>query len=392
MPDLHLPASGLLDRLNAREVLEQIVAGVRAGQSRVLVLRGEAGVGKTAQLGHLVTAADGCRIARASGVESEMELAFSGLHALCAPMLGRLQRLPAPQRDALNTAFGLSAGPPPDRFLVGLAVLSLLADVAEEQPLLCIVDSAQWLDRVSRHTLPFVARRLLAERVGLVFAVREEGDELAGLTELVVEGIGAADARALLDATVPGPLDERVRERILAEASGTRLALLDLPRGAAVAGGFGLPGSMPLVSRIEQGFVRQLEPLPGETRQLLLLAAAEPVGDVMLLQRAAELLGLGPDEAVPAEAAGLIDIGARVRFRHPLVRSAAYRAASVPDRRDVHRALADATDPERDPDRRAWHRAHAAVGPDETVAAELEHSAGRAQARGGVAAAGAFLG
>jgi DNA-binding CsgD family transcriptional regulator/tetratricopeptide (TPR) repeat protein len=396
MATTRLPPSGLLGRRGECEVLDRLVAGVRAGQSRVLVLRGEAGVGKTALLEQLPAMASGFRIARAAGVESEMELPFAGLHALCAPMLGRLQRLPGPQRDALSTALGLDAGPPPDRFIVGLAVLSLLADVAEEQPLMCIVDDAQWLDRVSAQTLGFVARRLLAERVGLLFALRDDGDdhELGGLPELAVEGIGEVDARLLLNATIPGPLDERVRDRILAEASGNPLALLELPRGltpAAVAGGFGLPDSMPLVSRIEQGFVRQLEPLPGEVRQLLLLAAAEPVGDVTLLRRAAELLGIGADEAALAEAAGLIDIGARVRFRHPLVRSAAYRAASVPDRRDVHRALADATDPQLDPDRRAWHRAHAAAHLDETVADELERSAGRAQNRGGIAAAAAFL-
>ena len=394
MTTTHLPPSGLLGRQSECEALDRLVAGVRAGQSRVLVLRGEAGVGKTALLEHLAASATGCQIARMAGVESEMELPFAGLHGLCAPMLGRLRRLPGPQRDALSTAFGLDAGPAPDRFMVGLAVLSLLADVAEEQPLMCIVDDAQWLDHVSAQTLAFVARRLLAERVGLVFAVRGDGHDhgLGGLPELAVEGIGATDARRLLDATVPGPLDERVRDRILAEASGNPLALLELPRGlTAVAGGFGLPGSMPLISRLEQGFVRQLEPLPGDTRQLLLLAAAEPVGDVTLLRRAAELLGLEADEAAPAEAAGLIDIGARVRFRHPLVRSAAYRAASAPDRRDVHRALADATDPQLDPDRRAWHRAHAAARLDETVAGELERSAGRARNRGGTAAAAAFL-
>jgi DNA-binding CsgD family transcriptional regulator len=387
----HLPPPKLLGRQSECETLDRLAAGVRAGQSRVLVLRGDAGVGKTALLEYLSASASGCQIARATGVESEMELPFAGLHALCAPMLGRLRHLPDPQRDALSTAFGLAAGPPPDRFMVGLAVLSLLADMAEEQPLLCIVDDAQWLDRVSAQTLAFVARRLLAERVGLVFAVRPDGHDhgVQGLPELVVEGIGAVDARVLLDATVPGPLDERVRDRILAEASGNPLALLELP--TAAAGGFGLPGSMPLISRIEQGFARQLEPLPGETRQLLLLAAAEPVGDVTLLRRAAELLGLEADEAAPAEAAGLIDIGARVRFRHPLVRSAAYRSASPPDRRDVHRALAEATDPQLDPDRRAWHRAHAAARFDETVADELERSAGRARNRGGVAAAAAFL-
>jgi DNA-binding CsgD family transcriptional regulator len=396
MLDSHLPAVGLLDRDSERDVLERLVAGVRAGESRVLVMRGEAGVGKTALFGHLTTAAEGCRIARAAGVESEMELAFAGLHALCAQMLGRLRYLPSPQRDALSTAFGLSAGPPPDRFLVGLAVLSLLADAAEERPLVCIVDDAQWLDRVSAQTLAFVARRLLAERVGLVFAMREYGDEhvLDGLPEVVIEGLTADDARQLLNATLPGPLDKRVRERILAEAGGNPLALLELPRGlkpVAVAGGFGLPGEMPLASRIEQSFLRRLEPLPAETRRLLLLAAAEPVGSVPLLWRAAEQLGIAPGAAGPAEAAGLLEIGARVRFRHPLVRSAAYRAAAAPERRDVHRALADAIDPQLDPDRRAWHRAHAADGPDEAVAEELERSAGRAQARGGLAAAAAFL-
>ena len=392
----HRHAPRLLDRTSEREVLERLVAGVCAGQSRVLVLRGEAGVGKTALLGHLSAAAKGCRIARAAGVESEMELPFAGLHALCAPMLGRIGRLPSPQRDALSTAFGLSAGPPPDRFLVGLVVLGLLADVAEERPLMCIVDDAQWLDRVSAQTLAFVARRLLAERVGLVFATREAGDEhvLEGLPELVIEGLRADDARLLLDATIPGPVDERVRARILGEAGGNPLALLELPRGltlTAVAGGFGLPGEMPLTSRIERGFVRQLEPLPVDTRRLLLLAAAEPVGDVLLLWRAAERLGIGPEAAGRAKAAGLVEIGARVRFRHPLVRSAAYRASTARARRQVHEALADATDPHLDPDRRAWHRARAAEGPDEAVAGELERSAGRAQARGGLAAAAAFL-
>ena len=391
-----LPSSGLLGRRGEREVLDRLLAGVLAGRSHVLVVHGEAGVGKTALLDYLAGAATGCRVARASGVQSEMELAFAGLHGLCTPMLGRLKDLPAPQREALSTAFGLSAGPPPDRFLVGLAVLSLLADVAEERPLICIVDDAQWLDQVSAQTLSFVARRLLAERVGLVFAQRESGDEqvLAGLPELVVDGLESPDARVLLDSTLPGPLDGRVRERILAEAAGNPLALLELPRGlapAAVAGGFGLPVAMPLISRIEQGFARRLEPFSAETRRLLLLAAAEPVGDVGLLWRAAERLGIGPDDATVAQDAGLVEFGARVRFRHPLVRSAAYRAASASDRRQIHGALADATDPQLDPDRRAWHRAHAAPGPDEAVADELERSAGRARARGGIAAAAAFL-
>jgi DNA-binding CsgD family transcriptional regulator len=396
LDDPRLGASGLLDRGSERDVLERLVTGVCAGQSRVLVLRGEAGIGKTALLEHLSAIAEGCRIARIAGVESEMELAFAGLHALCAPMLGRLEYLPLPQRDALNTAFGMSGGPPPDRFLVGLAILSLLADAAEEQPLICIVDDAQWLDRVSVQTLAFVARRLLAERVGLVFALRGSGDdhELEGLPEIVIEGLAAADARRLLDVTIPRSLDARVRDWILGEAGGNPLALLELPRERttiAVAGGFGLPLETPLTSRIEQGFVRQLEPFPADTRRLLLLAAAEPVGDVTLLWRAAERLGIGLEAAAPAEAAGLVEIGARVRFRHPLLRSAIYRTAPAPERREVHLALADATDGRLDPDRRAWHRARAADGPDEAVAGELERSADRAQGRGGLSAAAAFL-
>jgi DNA-binding CsgD family transcriptional regulator/tetratricopeptide (TPR) repeat protein len=396
MPDPHRSSLRLLDRDDERGALRRLVAGVRAGESQVLVVRGEAGVGKTALLDYLSASADGCRIARVAGVESEMELAFAGVQALCARMLGDLEHLPAPQRDALSTAFGLSGGPPPDRFLVGLAVLSLLAAIAEDQPLVCIVDDAQWLDQVSAQTLAFVARRLLAEAVGLVFALRESGDEheFDGLPELVIEGLPADDARRLLDATIPGPIDERVKARILGEAGGNPLALLELPRGrkpTAIAGEFGLPAQMPLTSRIEQGFVRQLESFSRDTRRLLLLAAAEPVGDAPLLWRAAERLGVGGQAAAPAQIAGLVEIGARVRFRHPLVRSAAYRAAPAAERRAAHQALAEATDARLDPERRAWHRARAADGPDEAVAGELERSAGRAQARGGMAAAASFL-
>jgi DNA-binding CsgD family transcriptional regulator len=376
--------------------LDGLLAAARAGQSQVLVLRGETGFGKTALLEYLSERASGCRVARTAGVESEMELAFAGLQQLCAPMLDRLEQLPGPQRDALGTAFGLRTGEPPDRFLVGLAVLSLLAEVAEEEPLVCLVDDAQWLDRASAQTLAFVARRLLAESVGLVLAVREPSKEqqFAGLPEQVVGGLSDDDVRALLDSAIPGRLDARVRDRIVAEMRGNPLALLELPRGLTVselAGGFALPDASPLASQIEQSFLRQLQPLPAETRRLLLTAAAEPVGDVTLLWRAAERLGIGADAAAPAEAEGLIELGARVRFRHPLVRSAAYRAAGTGDLQEVHGALADATDPAADPDRRAWHRARAAVGPDEEVAAELERSAGRAQARGGLAAAAAFL-
>ena len=325
-----------------------------------------------------------------------MELAFAGLHQLCAPMLDRLERLPGPQRDALGTAFGLRDGDAPDRFLVGLAVLSLLSDVAEERPLVCVVDDAQWLDRASAQALAFVARRLVAESVAVVFAVRESGDEqdLTGLPELVVHGLADADARALLASVITGPLDERVRDRIVAETRGNPLALLELPRGltpAELAGGFGLPDAPALSGRIEESFRRRLTPLPPATRLLLLVAAAEPVGDPVLVWRAAERLGVGVEAAAPAEAAGLVEFGGRVRFRHPLVRSAVYRAASPEARQRVHRALAEATDPDLDPDRRAWHRAHATPGLDEEVAAELERSAGRAQARGGLAAAAAFL-
>ena len=396
MVDTHRSSSGLVDRVDEREVLERLLAGVRTGQSRVLVLRGEAGVGKTALLRHLSGAAKGCRIARAAGVESEMELPFAGLHALCAPMLDRLEHLPIPQRDALSTAFGLTAGPPPDRFLVGLAVLSLLADAAEEQPLVCIVDDAHWLDRVSAQTLSFVARRLLAERVGLVFGLRESGGQhvLEGLPELVIEGLAADEARLLLDAAIPGPLDERVKARILGEAGGNPLALIELPRGltpAEVAGGFGLPDGRPLTSRIEHTFLQRAQALPRETQLLLLTAAAEPLGDLSLLWRAADRLGIGGEAGQPAEAARLIELDARVRFPHPLVRSAVYRASHPSDRRDVHRALADSTDRDVDPDRCAWHRAHATAVPDEEVAAEMARSAERAQGRGGLAAAAAFL-
>jgi DNA-binding CsgD family transcriptional regulator len=390
------PESGLRGRRREREALDRLVETVRAGQSAVLVLRGEPGAGKTALLDYVRARASGCRLAQVGGVESEMELAFAGLHQLCAPMLQRLQELPGPQRDALGVAFGLRAGGAPDRFLVGLAVLTLLSAAATEQPLVCLIDDAQWLDRASVQALGFAARRLLADPVGVVFAVREPADhqELAGLPGLAVVGLGDADARLLLASVIRGRLDERVRDRIIAETRGNPLALLELPRALTpeeLAGGFGFAAAQPVASRIEQGFVGRLQSLPDQTQRLLLTAAAEPLGDVALMWRAADRLRIAAAAAAPAEAAGLIELGARVRFRHPLVRSAAYRAAPLPERQAVHHALADATDPQADPDRRAWHRAHAAVGPDEAVAGELERSAARAQARGGVAAAAAFL-
>ena len=318
------------------------------------------------------------------------------MQQLCSPLLDDVDQLPAAQRDALATGIGLKVGEPPDRFLVGLAVLGLLERAAEKKPVICVVDDAQWLDRASAQALAFVAHRVLAESVALVFAVREPSKEqgLLGLPEMVVGRLGNADARALLDSEIQGPLDEEVRDRIVAESRGNPLALLELPRGltpAELAGGLGLPEVMPLTSRIERSFLRRLESLPVDTRRLLLAAAAEPVGDAALLWRALERLGIGAEAAAPAEAAGLLELRARVRFRHPLVRSAVHRASSLADRQEVHRALAEATDPEVDPDRRAWHRANATVGPDEAVAGELERSAARAQARGGFAAAAAFL-
>jgi hypothetical protein len=387
-------AGELRGRRREWEVLDRLLLSVRAGESRVLVVRGEPGAGKTALLDHLSEHASGCRVAHAAGVESEMELVYAGLHQLLTPMLGSLERLPAPQASALRTAFGLGPGPAPDRFLVGLATLSLLADAASEHPLLCLVDDEQWLDQASAQVLGFVARRLAAESVGLVFAARLPGDELAGLPKLVVEGLQEADGRALLDTVLTGPLDARVRDRIVAEARGNPLALLELPRGltpAELAGGFALPDATPLSGRVEESFRRRLDELPADTRLLLLVAAADPVGDPVLLWRAAQRLGVGPQAATPAAEAGLLEIGARVLFRHPMVRSVAYRSASLQERQELHRALAEATDPKLDPDRRAWHWALAAPGPDEDVAAELERSAGRAQARGGLAAAAAFL-
>jgi DNA-binding CsgD family transcriptional regulator len=359
-------------------------------------VRGEAGVGKTALLAHVAKRASGCRILRVAGVESENELPYAALQQLCTMLVADLERLPEPQRDALTTAFGLSAGEPPDRFLVGLAVLNLLAEAAEDEPLVCLIDDAHWCDRASAQTLAFVARRLLAERVVMVFAVREASDEreLVGLDELVVEGLSEYDSRALLDSVVVGPIDTWVRDRIVAETRGNPLALLELPRAwtpAELAFGAGRSVSMPLASRIEAGFRRRLEQAPAEARQLLLLAAIEPRGDAALLWQAAEELGIDASGAAAAEATGLVEIGAHVRFRHPLVRSAAYRSASNQARQAVHRALAEVTDPLRDPDRRAWHRAAAAVGPDEMIAGELERCADRAQARGGMAAAAAFL-
>ncbi len=361
----------------------------------MLVLRGEAGVGKTALLEYLTGLASDFRCVHVAGVQSDMELAFAGLHQLCAPLMDHVDELPEPQREALAVAFGRGVGPTPDRFLVGLAVLSLMAAAADEQPLLCVIDDAQWLDQVSVQTLAFVARRLMAEPVALVFAVRDGGAEaLAGLPELVIRGLSDSDARDLLESVVVGGIDPRVRDRIVAETRGIPLALVEVPRNvsaAELAGGFWNSAKRPSAGQIEEGFVRRIQSLPEPTQRLLLVAAAEPVGDAALFLRAAAQLGIPVDALGPAEAAGVIEFGPRMRFHHPLMRSASYRAADLADRRAIHRALADTTDPQSDPDRRAWHAANAAAGPDDAVAAELETSAGRAQNRGGIAAAAAFL-
>jgi DNA-binding CsgD family transcriptional regulator/tetratricopeptide (TPR) repeat protein len=387
-------AAELMDRRSERDALDRLIEAVRTGQSRALVMHGDPGVGKTALLKYLAGQARGCRVARVVGVESEMELAFAGLHQLCAPVLGRAGRLPVPQRDALRTAFGIAAGPPPDRFMVGLAVLSLLSEVAGDRPLICLVDDEQWLDRASAQALGFTARRLAADPVGLVFAARAPSAELAGLPALEVVGLRDEDARALLDAALAGPLDARVRDLIVAETHGNPLALLELPRELSpteLAGGFALPTAVPLTGRIEDSFARQLAALPDQARRLVQLAAADPSGDQSLVWRAAGRLGIPFQARAPAVETGLIEFGAGVRFRHPLVRSAAYRSAAMPDRQQIHAVLAEVTDPAVDPDRRAWHLAQAATGPDEDVATELERCAGRAEARGGLAAAAAFL-
>ena len=384
-------------RAAEREVLDRLLEDVRGGQSGALVIRGEAGVGKTALLRYAARQAAGFRVVQVAGVESEMELPYAGLHQLCAPMLTQIDALPDPQQAALRVAFGLTSGDAPDRFLVALATLGLLAHFAGERPLLSFVDDAQWLDGASGQVLGFVARRLLAESVAIVFAVREGSDDegqLVGLPELSLDGLPDEDARALLETVVPGRLDEGIRDRIIAETRGNPLALLELPRGmsaAELAGGFGLPSAGDLGDHIEERYAARLGRLPEPTQRLMLLAAADPVGDATLLWRAAQTLGIGREAAAAAANDHLLDIAARVRFRHPLVRSAVYQSASATERRAAHSALAAAIDPEVDPDRRAWHRAQAATGADEAVATELEQSAGRAQARGGLAAAAAFL-
>jgi hypothetical protein len=387
-------ATRIVGRGSERGVMERFLGAVREGDSSALVVLGEPGIGKTALLEELAERASDCRVVRVPGVQSEMELAFAALHQLCAPLLNRLDAVPAPQALALQTTFGMSSGPVPDRFLVGLAVLSLLAESAAEKPLLCLVDDEQWLDRASAQALGFVARRLGAESVGLIFGTRALSDELTGLPQLAIGGLRKEDACALLDSVLPVTVDQRVRDQIVTETHGNPLALVELPReltAAQLAGGFGLPGAVTVPGSAEEMFRHRSQKLPAESRRLLLLAAAEPTGDPVLLWRAAERLGIPATAARPAAEAELVEFGARVRFRHPLVRSAAYQSAPAKERREAHAALAEATDPALDPDRRAWHRAQAVQGTDESIAAELVQSASRAQARGGLAAAGAFF-
>ena len=394
MAVLRTPA--LRGRARERQVLDALLDRVRRGESAALVIRGEAGIGKTALIRYCARQAAGCRLIQFAGVESEMELPFAALHQLCMPMLDGLAALPEPQEHALRVAFGLAAGPAADRFVVGLAALSLLAENAAARPLVCLVDDAQWLDDASCQVLGFVARRLLAESVLLLFAVRETADEqmFPGLPALTVEGVTDEDARALLTAAVPGHVDERVCDRIVAETRGNPLGLLELARGlnqAELAGGFAGPPTASLPGRLQDHYVQRVRALPEPTQRLMLLAAADPTGDATLLWRAAPTLSLGHDAAAAADAQELLQIGSQVRFRHPLVRSAAYAAGSPEDRRVAHLTLAAATDAQADPERRVWHLAAAATGPDEEVAAALEQAAVKTQARAGLAAAAAFL-
>ena len=394
------PEPGFVGRRSERELLDEMLAAVRAGESKVLVIRGEPGIGKTALLRYTARQASGYRVAELTGVEAEMELPFAGIHQLCRMALDRLGTIPEPQRDALSVVLGQAPGEVPDRFLVGLAVLGLLAALAEERPLLCLIDDAQWIDAASIQTVGFVARRVRAESVAIVVGLRESAvaPDLDGLPALHLGGLPEQDARALLHSAVPGRLEPHVGDRLVAETGGNPLALLELPRrmtAAELAGGFEVPatGELPEhVQHIQSEYVRRVGELPEATQLLMLLAAAEPFGESALVLRAARRLGIGTDALRPARAERLLEIGASVRFRHPLVRSAVYSAAAPDSRQRVHEALVGVSDPDSDADRRAWHRALAATGPNEDVAAELERSAGRAQARGGIAATAAFLG
>lgn len=383
----------LVGRGAERVVLDALLADLHTGSSGVLVLSGEAGIGKTALLDDLANRVADARVVRVSGVESEVAFAFAALHQVCTPISDRIVQLPAPQQSSLRRAFGSEAGPPPDHFLIGLAILGLLSDAADDRPLLLLIDDQQWLDDVSAQILAFVARRLRAEPVGIVFTTRSAGPELAGLSVHRIGALGDDESAVLLASVLEGPIDVRVRDRLIAESHGNPLALLELPRSLTrdeLAGGFGPPG-VPTSHNLEETFRRQLQALPRPTKLLLALAAADPAGEPTLFWKAAKTLQLTTDDASAAIEAGLLRIDSRVQFRHPLVRSTAYRGVPLSDRQIIHRALALAIDPAVDPVRRAWHRGHAAVGPDDTIADELQTSADLVMARGGIAAAAAFL-
>lgn len=386
----------LVGRRAEQQKLSALVDRVRSGGSAVLVLRGEAGIGKTALLSDVRDRAADLRVIAVSGAESEMELAYAGVQQLCAPLLGSLDRLPDPQENALRVALGLRDGATPDRLLVSLAVLSLLADAGAERPTICLVDDAQWVDRASLQALAFAGRRLSADPVAMIFAARDlqADQELAALPQMHLDGLADADARALLAAKMPARLDDIVRDNILAEADGNPLALLELNRalpGARMAGGYGLTAAKSLAARIEQTYGQRLRELPSQTRMLLLLAAVEPTGEPSWLWAAAARLGIGVDAGVPAEQSGLVSVDTRLRFRHPLVRSAIYRDAVPSERRQAHAALAKVISGPFADEHRAWHHAHASDAPSEAVAVELVQSAERARRRGGSAAAAAFL-
>lgn len=386
----------LRGRTRERQEVDDALDRVRAGDSVAMVLRGEAGIGKTSMLQYAASRADDCRVLPVAGVESELELPFAGLHHLCGPLLNEVEAMPDHQEEALRVALGLAAGATPDRLVVGLAVLSLLAEVAAERPVVLLVDDAQWLDEETCQTLGVVARRLVAESVLALFGVRETDEErlFPGIPDLTLTGLAEDDAKALLTSATPGHLDDHVRDRLVAETSGNPLVLLEVAGGmseAELGGGFATPGTAIAAGLLEQHYLHRVRALPEPTQRLLLIAAADATGDPTLLWRAAEVVGIGHDAAEPARTEQLLEIGSGVRFRHPLMRAAAYAAGTAEDRQAAHRALAEVIDAKADPDRRIWHLASAATGPDEDVAAELERSAERASARAGLAAAAAFL-
>ncbi|MEU4556943.1 AAA family ATPase [Actinoplanes sp. NPDC023936] len=386
-----------LGRHHERAVLRELVEGARGATGDAILVTGPAGIGKTALVAETIAeVTGGVRVLQTAGAQYEMELPFAALQQLLQPLVGGIESLPEPQARAVASALGTGETVSPATVLVALGTLNLLTWAARERPVICVVDDTHWLDDASSQVLAFVVRRLSGAAVSVIFMAREPltSDALSGVTVLRLRGLEDADARTLLRTGLRAPLDPRVRDRILAEAQGNPLALLELPRSAdlgALAGGFGVPGTARLPRTLEVGFQDRLERLPAQARRFLLVASADPTGDPVVVWRAARHLGLDPVAASHGVDAGLIQIDIRIRFRHPLVRSAIYESATVDDRRAVHDALAVATDPLVDPERRAWHAAQAAAEPDEQLADELERLANRARSRGGLAASGAFL-